>query len=128
MEVNELVFWGVFGLFVELCFTAIRDLIQKKQISLVGHTSIWMFPIYAFGLSYGFDFIIYLIKTDFIRYFSYPLWIWAVELFIGIPTVYFGVRLWDYNYLPNWLHWRGIISFVHYPLWMGFGVLVEIIK
>ena len=113
---------------VEICFTALRDLIQKKQLNLMGHTSLWMFPVYAFGLSYGFDFVIYLIESDFLRYFTYPFWIWAVELMIDIPALYFGLRLWDYNYLPQWLHWRGIISFAHYPLWMGFGVMVEMIK
>ena len=128
MDVNYIVFWGVFGLFVELCFTAIRDLIRERQINLMGHTSLWMFPVYAFGLSYGFDFIIYLVESDFLRYFSYPFWIWLVELAIGIPALYFRIRIWDYNYLPKWLHWRGIISFAHYPLWMGFGVMVEMIK
>ena len=128
MIIHELLFWGVFGLTVELCFTAIRDLIQKKEYSLTGHTSLLMFPVYSLGLTYGFDFIEWLIQRDVIRYLSYPLWIWAVELIIGIPAVYYGVRLWNYNYLPKGFHWRGIISFAHYPLWAGFGVMVELIK
>tara|TARA_Y100000310_G_C20535282_1_gene740539 strand:- start:43 stop:399 length:357 start_codon:yes stop_codon:yes gene_type:complete len=118
----------MFGLFVETCFTALRDLIRKKDISLIGHTSIWMFPIYGFGLTYGFDFITYFIESDPVRYASYPLWIWAVEIIIGFPALLLGVRLWDYHYLPDRLHWRGIISFAHYPLWMCFGILVEAIK
>ena len=128
MEVTELVFWGAFGMMVEICFTAIRDLIQKKQLNLMGHTSLWMFPIYAFGLTYGFDFIGYLISTDFVRYLTYPFWIWGVELAVGIPSLYLGLRLWDYNYLPKWLHWKGVISFAHYPLWSGFGIMVEMMK
>ena len=126
--VHELVFWGVVGLVVELCFTAIRDLIRSRQANLVGHTSLWMFPVYALGLSYGFDFVMYLVPDDTIRYLTYPLWIWAVELAIGIPAVKKGVRIWDYHYLPGFLHWRGIVSFAHYPLWVGFGFLVELIK
>jgi hypothetical protein len=128
MDVNYLVFWGVFGMVIEICFTAARDLIQKKQLNLMGHTSLWMFPVYALGLSYGFDFVINLVETDIVRYLTYPFWIWAVELMIGIPALYFRLRLWDYSYLPKWLHWRGIISFAHYPLWAGFGILVELIK
>lgn len=128
MIVGDLLFWGIFGLIVELCFTAVRDLIRKKDLALVGHTSLWMFPVYAFGLSYGFDFILYVIPENTTRYLTYPLWIWAVELCIGIPAVSRGIRIWDYHYLPKWLHWRGIISFAHYPLWIGFGILVEIIK
>ena len=128
VAVYELVFWGVFGLMVELCFTALLELVRNKQLSLIGHTSIWMFPIYAFGLSYGFDFIMYIIPDTTIRYLTYPLWVCAVELAVGIPTANRGVRLWDYRYLSNWLHWRGIISFAHYPLWIGLGALVELIK
>jgi|TARA_R110002020_G_scaffold187112_4_gene385240 hypothetical protein len=128
MIVNGLVFWGMFGLFVELCFTSMRELVIKKQWSLVGHTSIWMFPIYALGLSYGFDFVIQLISNDMLRYLTYPLWIWAVELAVGIPTSKREIRLWDYRYLPQWLHWKGIISFAHYPLWIVFGIMVELIK
>ena len=128
MVINYLIFWGIFGMFVELCFTAARDLIQKKQLNLMGHTSLWMFPVYAFGLSFGFDFILWLIEDDIIRYLTYPLWIWGVELLIGVPTTRKGIKLWDYNYLPSGLHWRGIISFAHYPLWAGFGIMVELIK
>jgi hypothetical protein len=112
----------------ELCFTSIRDLIRKKQVNLMGHSSLWMFPVYALGLSYGFDFVIQSIENDLIRYLSYPLWIWAVELLIGLPAVKAGVRIWDYGYLPKNMHWRRIISFVHYPLWVGLGILVEMIK
>ena len=128
IAIHELVFWGIFGLMVELCFTALRELVINKKVSLVGHTSLLMFPIYAIGLSYGFDLVIYLIPNDTVRYLTYPIWIWAVELAVGIPAVSRGIRIWDYRYLPKYLHWRGIVSFAHYPLWVGFGVLVELIK
>ena len=128
MLIHDIVFWGCFGMLVEVSFTAMRDLIRKKQLNLMGHTSLWMFPVYALGLSYGFDFIKYLIEDDMTRYLTYPLWIWSVELAIGIPTTARGIRIWDYGYLPRRLHWRRIISFAHYPLWVGFGILVELIK
>ena len=127
--IHELIFWGCFGMSVEIAYTAIEDsLIRKKNLNLMGHVSLWMFPIYAFGLSYGFDFINWLIQNNTIRYLTFPLWIWAVELLVGIPTANKGIKLWDYTYLPDWAHWRGIISYVHYPLWVGFGILVELIK
>ena len=128
MDFNLLLFWGIFGMTVEVCFTAIRDLIKYKNFNLIGHSSLFMFPVYALGLSYGFDFISYAIETDIIRYLSYPLWIWLVEILIGIPALYAGIKIWDYNYLPKHLHWRGVISFAHYPLWVGFGISVEMIK
>jgi hypothetical protein len=128
IEVHELVFWGAFGLLTELCFTAVREMIQNEKMSMIGHTSLWMFPIYAFGLTYGFDFAMYVISDDTIRYLTYPLWIWSVELFVGLLALKLDVRIWDYRYLPRWAHWRGIISFVHYPLWVVFGILVEWIR
>ena len=118
----------MFGLTVELFFTAITELITKKNLNLMGHSSIWMFPIYAFGLSYGFDLIKLIIPNDFLRYFSYPFWIWAVEIIIGYPTSKLGVRIWDYRYLPHKKHWKGIISYVHFPVWILFGILVEMVN
>ena len=128
MEIKHLLFWGMFGLTVELFFTALVALIKKKNINLIGHTSIWMFPIYSFGLTYGFDFVKEIISLDYLRYLSYPFWIWGVELLIGYPIRKFGIRIWDYRYLSDNKHWRGIISFVHFPVWILFGILVELVS
>ena len=128
MIISELVFWGCFGLIVEICFTSIKNVIIKRELNFIGHTSLIMFPIYSLGLSYGFDFILWLIEENVIRYLSYPLWIWLVEIIVGIPLRKKNILAWDYNYLPSYLHWNGIISFVHYPLWVLFGILVETIK
>ena len=83
----------MFGLTVELLFTACLELITKKNYNLMGHTSIWMFPIYAFGLTYGLDFIKEIIPYDFIRYCSYPFWIWGVEIIIGYPGTKLDMRI-----------------------------------
>ncbi len=126
-------FWGCFGLVTELVFTALRKLVAKsafsqKEWALVGHTSLWMFPIYALGLSYGFDFLVWLISNDLVRWSVYPLCIWAVELGVSRVTDRWKIKLWSYEYLPDWAHYRGIISYVHYPLWAIFGIIVETIK
>ena len=57
MQINQLLFWGMFGLSLEIFFTAIVDLFSKKDFNLKGHTSLWMFPIYSLGLTYGFDIV-----------------------------------------------------------------------
>ena len=133
MIFETILFWGCFGLITELTFTALRKLVAKsafsqKEWALVGHTSLWMFPVYAFGLSYGFDFIIWLIESDIIRWLSYPFWIWVVELAVSKITERWNIKLWSYDYLPSWAHYKGIISYAHYPLWVAFGVIVEAIK
>ena len=128
MEINHLLFWGMFGLTSEVLFTALKELITKKSYNLMGHTSIWMFPIYALGLSYGFDFIKQILSYDFLRYISYPFWIWGVEIMIGYPATKLGIRIWDYRYLSDNKHWRGIISYVHFPIWILFGIFVELVS
>tara|TARA_B110000196_G_C20904119_1_gene547362 strand:- start:277 stop:684 length:408 start_codon:yes stop_codon:yes gene_type:complete len=127
LQINQLLFWGTFGLIVEIFFTAIVDLFSKRDFNLKGHTSLWMFPIYSLGLTYGFDVIQQIIPNDFIRYLSYPLWIWLIEILVGYPASKIGIRIWDYRYLSNNKHWKGIISFIHFPIWIIFGILVELV-
>ena len=128
MHISEVLFWGMFGICAEIGFTAIFDLITKKKIALMGHTSFWMFPIYAFGLSYGFDLAESIITNDIVRYLSYPIWVWMIEILVGYPLLKIGIRLWNYSYLSKGKHWKGIISFVHFPVWILLGILVEYIK
>ena len=115
MNISEVLFWGMFGISAEVGFTAFFDLFTKKRIALMGHTSLWMFPIYAFGLSYGFNLAESLIQNDIIRYLSYPIWVWMIEILVSYPLLKLGIRLWDYSYLSKEKHWKGIISFVHFP-------------
>ena len=127
IEINHLLFWGMFGLCCEIIFTAVMNLFSKKAYNLIGHTSLWMFPVYSIGLTYGFSLVQDIIPNDFIRYFSYPLWIWLIEILVGYPLSKVRIRIWDYRYLPDNKHWKGIISFVHFPVWVFFGFLVELI-
>ena len=46
---------------------------------------------------------------------------------IGYPAIKLDIRIWDYRYLSDNKHWRGIISFVHFPVWILFGILVELV-
>ena len=127
IQINHLLFWGMFGLTFEILFTAFENLYLKRKFNLMGHTSLWMFPIYSLGLSYGFDLVQYIISNDFIRYLSYPFWIWLVEILVGYPMIQIGIRIWDYRYLSDDMHWKGIVSYVHFPVWIVFGILVEFI-
>ena len=59
----------------------------------MGHTSFWMFPIYAFGLSYGFDLAESIITNDIVRYLSYPIWVWVIEILVGYPLLQVGIKI-----------------------------------
>ena len=128
MIVSDLVFWGCFGMGCEVGFTGLLGLLRKKQLNLMGHVSLWMFPIYAFGLTAGFDLIAYLIPIDWLRWLTYPFWIWLVEFAVGFPMSRLGVWIWDYRDQPEWAHWEGVISWLHFPIWIGFGLVVEILR
>ena len=127
MDYNQLIFWGIFGLIIEVIFTATTNLIFKQKYNLIGHTSMWMFPIYAIGLTYGFDIIQQILTNNILRFLSYPFWIWAVEILVGYPSKLIGIKIWDYSYLQERYHWKGIISYIHYPVWVLFGMLVEFV-
>ena len=123
----KFLFFGMFGMFLEIIFTSFRNLVSKRDVSLIGHSSLWMFPIYAVGLTYGLDMIRSLISYDIIRWASYPIWIWAIEIIFGSLLLFFGIRAWDYNYLQERFHWKGLISYIHAPVWIAFGCVVETI-
>ena len=127
IEINQLIFWGVVGLIIEIFFTALVGFFSKKDLNLIGHTSLWMFPIYSVGLTYGFDFVQQIISNDILRYLSYPFWIWLVEILVGYPASKIGIKIWDYSYLSSEKHWKGIISYIHFPVWILFGILVEFV-
>ena len=76
VEINHLLFWGMFGLCFEILFTAISDLYSKR---------------------------------------------------VGYPASQIGIRIWDYRYLSNNMHWKGIVSYAHFPVWIVFGILVELV-
>ena len=90
MHISEVLFWGMFGICAEVAYTAIFDLITKKKITLMRYTSLWIFPIYAFGLSYGFDLVETIIQNDIVRYLSYPIWVWMIEILV-IPLI----KIWN---------------------------------
>ena len=122
---HDFIFWGAFGIACEIFFTGLVKSIKHKDFNLMGHSSAWMFLVYGFGLTYLFPIIMSLIPNTITRWLSYPLWIWAVEIIVAIPTRKLGVIIWDYSSLPDKWNWRGIISYVHFPVWVLFGIIIE---
>jgi uncharacterized membrane protein len=122
----SIILYAIIGFSIEIIFNALRMFFssQHKDYALKGSASIWMLPIYGFGLTYGFDFILWLSSIvgmgDVFRWAFYPIWIWLLELIIGIPT---KNKLWDYSDISY--NWKGVISFKHYPAWLVFGIFIE---
>jgi uncharacterized membrane protein len=122
--------FGCIGITTEIFFTAIVDAItavqQNEPINwrLLGTSYIWMFPIYglagiALPLIYG-----RLQKWPAaLRWAFYGIAILAVEFVTGwVLDVTTGRCPWEYT--TGW-HIMGYIRLDYYPLWVGFGIMIE---
>lgn len=120
--------FGMLGVTVEVCYTAIVDLIDMwgtdMDLSLKGVSYIWMIPIYgsaSFLFPLGFRFV-----KDWprlLRYFVYALAILVVEFITGFALEQATGRCpWEYQ--TGW-HIAGYIRLDYLPLWMLFGATLE---
>lgn len=50
------------------------------------------------------------------------------RLLLATPLLKLNIKLWDYSYLAKGKHWKDIISWVHFPVWIILGVIVEYIN
>lgn len=121
------VLYGVVGWCAEIFWTAIIDRVRGKQKDwrLLGHTSLWMFPIY------GLIAPLYEPVHDtlrpwpwFLRGVVYLLGIWIVEYATGwLLRRLTGKCPWDYSDLRGNLH--GLVAWEFGPLWFAFGLALE---
>lgn len=129
---QRFIFYGLFGCFVEICWTACCNLLlsptkkNKNLWNLTGKTYVWMFPIYSFGLYYIFEALyIFLIEQPFYwRAFIYSSSCLAVEYIAGlILYLTIGSCPWDYSESSYSLH--GFIRWDYAPAWAIGGLMLE---
>lgn len=127
---SKLIFWrfvlfGLFGLLLELFFTAIVGL-KDGNFNLRGHSSLWMM------LDYGLIGLFYppvqgvLLKMGMVRFLRAAIYmglIFLVEYVSGRIFVSAGLRLWDYSHLSY--HLDGHITLLYAPLWYLLGYSLE---
>lgn len=121
------VIYGLLGWCVEVVWTAVSERLrgQQRDWRLLGHTSLWMFPLY------GLLAPLYEPAHDFLqpwhwfmRGVVYALGIWAVEYASGwLLRRLTGKCPWDYSYLRGHLH--GLIAWEFGPVWFAFGLALE---
>ena len=139
---HHLLVYGVFGWCAEILWTALSALItgvrgdlgddvgllklsREQRLRLLGHTYLWMFPLYGVG---G---LLFERVHDAIRGWPWPgrgaLWtvlIFAVEYVAGAALCRLTGRCpWDYSYSRYHLH--GLIRFDYVPVWFAFGLALE---
>ena len=120
------VLWGLFGLLLEVIFTAIVGLVREHHVDLVGRTSLWMMLVYGLiGLLYPpvQGLLVKLKFQRFLRAAVYMGLIFLIEYASGRVFASFGLRLWDYSDLPYNI--EGHITFIYAPLWFTLGYSLE---
>ncbi len=121
--------FGCIGLTSEICFTAVTETIEafgtsEFNLRLMGHTYIWMFPIYGLIAFIGpllLDKIQHL--NIFFRLLIYAGCIYVIEFFTGwLLCKFTGSCPWEYK--VGW-HFFGYIRLDYLPAWMFFGWMIE---
>ena len=118
--------FGVIGVCFEVFINSIQKFMKTREITLMGHSSIWMFFIY--GTSY---FIILYVTTFFlnfnilIRGFIYMILFYMLEFSSGFILKKFKMIPWDYSEFKY--NFKGIIALQFAPLWYIGGIFLETI-
>jgi len=118
------IIYGLIGMLMEIVWTALGSLISG-DVSLTGHTYIWMFFIY--GLAIFFEPIHDRIRTSsiLVRGLIWVFLIYVIEFTTGFTLkMLLGACPWDYSEATN-LTLGGFIRFDYAPAWFVAGMLFE---
>jgi uncharacterized membrane protein len=113
---------GFTGWCLEILFTAF-DSFRRRELQLMGKTSLWMFPIY--GMAAFFKPFCHLMKRlpALIRAFFYSCFIFLGEYVSGSILKKYQMCPWDYSSSPANI--KGVIRLDYAPLWMIAGLIFE---
>lgn len=113
---------GILGWCLEITFTALHSL-QKRELRLMGQTSLWMFPIY--GSACLLEPLFKNLKNvPFqIRGSIYALCIFAGEYLSGRFLDQRSLCPWNYE-RSRW-HIRRVVRLDYFPNWFFAGLLFE---
>ena len=113
---------GATGWCMEIFYTGLCSL-QKKDRTLTGNTSIWMFPIYGMATLLTPVCTKLKGKNLMIRGGIYTCCIFLGEYLTGSALRRFRACPWDYSNAP--LNINGLIRLDYAPLWFGAGLVFE---
>ena len=119
--------YGMLGWCWEVVWTAVTEKAfgKQKDWRLMGHSYLWMFPIYGLLAPIG-EPIHNALRPRFwlLRGLAYLTGIWAVEYGTGWTLRKLTGRCpWDYSHLRGNVH--GIIALEYAPVWFLFGLGFE---
>ncbi|MBO5303083.1 MAG: hypothetical protein J6A92_03435 [Lachnospiraceae bacterium] len=113
---------GLTGWCMEILFTSFGAF-RKKDRTLTGKTSVWMFPIYGMAAIIGELYPALKKYPPAIRGGLYGVGILSVEYLSGRFLKKHKLCPWDYSEAKLNVH--GVIRLDYLPLWMGAGLIFE---
>ena len=113
---------GFTGWCLEILFTAF-DSFRKRELTLMGKTSLWMFPIY--GMASMMSPLCHAMKGKnvFLRGSVYTACIFLTEYGTGSLLKKKDCCPWDYS--SSKANYKGIVRFDYAPLWFLVGLMYE---
>lgn len=120
--IHNFIHCGILGWCMEITFTALHSF-RRRQFSLKGITSIWMFPIYGLAAFLAPLFRLLKGKPLLLRGFTYAACIFLVEYLSGSLLKRKGICPWDYS-KARW-NIDGLIRLDYLPGWFLAGLLFE---
>lgn len=117
-------FWkcGIIGWCIEILYTSLMSF-RRRDMTLVGHTSIWMFPIY--GSAFLIRPVSHMLKgrVFWLRGIFYAFWIYLVEFISGCILMKKNACPWNYHHARWQIH--DVIRLDFAPFWFLIGLLYE---
>lgn len=113
---------GLTGWCLEILFTSF-DSFRRRELQLMGRTSLWMFPIY--GMAAFFRPFCRLMRNlpAFVRALFYSCFIFLGEYVSGSILQKHQICPWDYSGSPANI--KGVIRLDYAPFWMVTGLIFE---
>lgn len=121
-SVKNFIKCGIIGWCMEILFTALGAL-RRRELPLMGQTSLWMFPIYGSAALFRPLFVLLKRCHIFVRGTIYALSIFAAEYASGSLLSRYDVCPWNYS-RHHW-HVNGLIRLDFFPFWFLAGLLFE---
>ena len=113
---------GLLGWSLEIFWTGLHSLFKRDR-QLMGHSSLWMFPIYGMAALIRPVYRILRNHSAFFRGMFYSAGIFCCEYLSGSFLKKHHLCPWDYSSSP--FNINGVIRLDYAPLWMAAGLIFE---
>lgn len=120
--IHDFILCGIIGWCMEILFTALGSL-RRRELRLMGKTSVWMFPIYGSAAFLSPLFRLMRNKPFWLRGLTYMTLIFSAEYASGSLLRQHALCPWDYS--RSRFHIKRVVRLDYAPGWFGAGLLFE---